>query len=93
MRHCVAYCHLREVSSQDQTREFSLHKYTASTVIITDTQGRPVQGAEVLAETTMLDMDMGTDVLQLQADSSSSLHAEREGVGDVKQSEGSTQLA
>jgi hypothetical protein len=38
---------------------------------IADTQGNPVQGAAILAETTMLDMDMGNDVLQLQADSSS----------------------
>ena len=41
------------------------------TVTIADAQGHPVQGAAVLAETTMLDMDMGTDVLQLQADTSS----------------------
>src|SRR5205807_3507110 len=42
------------------------------TVTINDTQRHPVQGAAVLAETTMLDMDMGTDVLQLQTDTSSS---------------------
>lgn len=41
------------------------------TVTVADAQGHPVQGAAVLAETTMLDMDMGSDVLQLQADSSS----------------------
>src|SRR5204863_6557142 len=41
------------------------------TVTVADMQGHPVQGAAVLAETTMLDMDMGTDVLQLQADTSS----------------------
>ncbi len=41
------------------------------TVTINDTQQHPVQGAAVLAQTTMLDMDMGTDVLQLQSDSSS----------------------
>lgn len=41
------------------------------TVTVADTQGRQVQGAAVLAETTMLDMDMGSDVLQLQADTSS----------------------
>jgi copper transport protein len=41
------------------------------TVTINDAQQHPVQGAAVLAQITMLDMDMGTDVLQLQADSSS----------------------
>ena len=41
------------------------------TVTLADTKGHPMLGAAVLAETTMLDMDMGTDVLQLQADSSS----------------------
>ena len=41
------------------------------TVTIADAQGHPVQGAAVLAETTMLDMDMGSDVLQLKADTSS----------------------
>jgi copper transport protein len=40
------------------------------TVTITDTKGHPVLGAAVLAEMTMLDMDMGTDVLQLQAENS-----------------------
>jgi hypothetical protein len=41
------------------------------TVIIADAHGHPVQGAAVLAETTMLDMDMGSDALQLPADPSS----------------------
>ncbi|HEY4033984.1 MAG TPA: copper resistance protein CopC [Ktedonobacteraceae bacterium] len=41
------------------------------TVTIADAHGHPVQGAAVLAETTMLDMDMGSDALQLQADPSS----------------------
>jgi hypothetical protein len=41
------------------------------TVTITDIQGHALQGASVLAQTTMLDMDMGTDVLQLQANPSS----------------------
>lgn len=44
---------------------------TTFTVTINDVQQHPVQGAAVLAQTTMLDMDMGTDVLQLQAASSS----------------------
>ncbi len=38
------------------------------TVILKDTQGRPLMGAAVLLETQMLDMDMGTDVNQLKAD-------------------------
>jgi putative copper export protein/methionine-rich copper-binding protein CopC len=37
------------------------------TVTVADIQGHPVQGAAVLAEITMLDMDMGTDALQLPA--------------------------
>lgn len=41
------------------------------TVIMADGQGHPVQGAAVLAEITMLDMDMGTDALQLQAQTAS----------------------
>ncbi len=41
------------------------------TVTIADSQGHPVQGAAVLAEITMLDMDMGTDALQLQAQTAS----------------------
>jgi copper transport protein len=40
-------------------------------VTIADAQGHPAQGVAVLAETTMLDMDMGSDVLQLNADTSS----------------------
>jgi hypothetical protein len=41
------------------------------TVMINDAQQHPVQGAAVLAQTTMLDMDMGSDVLQLQTNASS----------------------
>lgn len=41
------------------------------TVTVADSHGHPVQGAAVLAEITMLDMDMGTDALQLQAQSTS----------------------
>jgi hypothetical protein len=41
------------------------------TVTVTDAQGHPVQGAAVLAEITDLDMDMGTDALQLPADTTS----------------------
>jgi copper transport protein len=41
------------------------------TVTVADNKGHTVQGAAVLAETTMLDMDMGSDVLQLEADPSS----------------------
>lgn len=40
-------------------------------VTVADTHGHPVQGAAVLAEITMLDMDVGTDSLQLQAQTTS----------------------
>jgi copper transport protein len=42
------------------------------TVIVADAQHHPVQGAAVLAEFTCVDMDMGTETLQLQAQSASS---------------------
>ncbi len=41
----------------------------AFTVTLKDMQRRPVKGAAVLLETQMMDMDMGTDVNQLKADS------------------------
>jgi copper transport protein len=38
------------------------------TVIVKNAQGQPEKGAAVLISTTMLDMDMGTETTQLQAD-------------------------
>jgi hypothetical protein len=37
-------------------------------VVLEDAQGHKMNGAAVLIDTTMLDMDMGTQVAQLQAD-------------------------
>lgn len=37
------------------------------TVVLTDSHGKPVQGASVLLQTHMLDMDMGTQSTQLKA--------------------------
>jgi hypothetical protein len=38
------------------------------TVLVKNGQGQPETGAAVLIGTTMLDMDMGTETTQLQAD-------------------------
>ena len=38
-------------------------------VVVKDKQGHAITGAAVLVDTTMLDMDMGTDEIQLHADS------------------------
>jgi hypothetical protein len=44
-------------------------KFGTNTFLVTvkDKDGKPVEGASVLLQTTMLDMDMGTQSLQLQA--------------------------
>ncbi len=44
-------------------------KFGTNTFLATvkDKNGKPVEGASVLLQTTMLDMDMGTQSLQLQA--------------------------
>jgi copper transport protein len=43
-------------------------KFGANTFLVTvkDKNGKPVEGASVLLQTTMLDMEMGTQSLQLQ---------------------------
>jgi copper transport protein len=42
------------------------------TVTVKDAQGKPIQGAAVLVQTTMLDMDMGVQNVQLKAAGASS---------------------